>query len=177
MKQRILISVVIAGLALVAVSAAMAGVMTATATIAGSGSTISLSVPATASVNGTLTGDDQTVTYAPALGLVDARGTGTGWNLTAAATPFTSGANSLGAGTISSVAQACHSGSTCTLASTSGVPASLTLSTTANKFFNAASGSGLGKVDVTPTISVAIPGNAYAGTYTSTVTLAAILGP
>ncbi|MDX6451745.1 MAG: hypothetical protein QOH16_1794, partial [Gaiellaceae bacterium] len=29
----------------------------------------------------------------------------------------------------------------------------------------------------TPTINVAIPGNAYAGTYTSTVTLAAVTGP
>ena len=43
----------------------------------------------------------------------------------------------------------------------------------AAKFFNAALNTGLGKLDITPTINVAIPGNAYAGTYTSTVTLAA----
>jgi hypothetical protein len=30
---------------------------------------------------------------------------------------------------------------------------------------------------VTPSIDVSIPGNAYAGTYTSTVTLAAVTGP
>jgi hypothetical protein len=35
----------------------------------------------------------------------------------------------------------------------------------------------MGKVNVTPSVSVAIPGNAYAGTYTSTVTLAAVSGP
>jgi len=35
----------------------------------------------------------------------------------------------------------------------------------------------MGKVNVTPTLDVAIPGNAYAGTYLSTVTLAAVSGP
>jgi hypothetical protein len=35
----------------------------------------------------------------------------------------------------------------------------------------------MGKIDLTPTIQVAIPGNAYAGTYTSTITLAATAGP
>jgi hypothetical protein len=30
---------------------------------------------------------------------------------------------------------------------------------------------------VTPTVQVAIPGNAYAGTYNSTVTFAAVAGP
>ena len=45
------------------------------------------------------------------------------------------------------------------------------------KFFNAAANTGLGKFDVTPSIDVSIPGNAYAGTYTSTVTLAAATGP
>lgn len=177
MKQRILISLIVAGVALVAVSAALAANLTATATIAGSGSTVSLNVPGTASLSDTLDGTDQTVTYAPALGVVDARGTGTGWNLTVSATDFTSGTHTLGAGSVSAVSQACHTGSTCTQASSSGFTYPMGLGTTATKFFAAAANSGLGKVDVTPTISVAIPGNAYAGTYTSTVTLAAATGP
>jgi putative surface cell wall-binding protein len=176
MKQRILVSLVIAGLALVAVSAAMAATLTATATVSGSG-TVSVNVPATATLTDTLDGTDQTVTYAPALGVADARGTGGGWNLTASATAFTDGTHSLGSGSISAVSQACHSGSTCTQATSSGFTYPLSLTTTANKFFSAASTSGLGKVDVTPTISVAIPGNAYAGTYSSTLTIAAAVGP
>ena len=83
----------------------------------------------------------------------------------------------IAAGQVASVAAACHSGSTCTAASSSGVSYPLTIGTTASKFFNSAANTGLGKVDVTPTIDVAIPGNAYAGSYTSTVTLAAATGP
>ena len=93
-------------------------------------------------------------------------------------TTFSDGAgHTLAPGSISSVAQACHTGSTCTQATSSGFTYPLTLSSTATKFFSAASQTGLGKVDVTPTVSVAIPGNAYAGTYTSTVTIAAATGP
>ncbi len=53
----------------------------------------------------------------------------------------------------------------------------MTITGTAAKFFNAAALTGLGKLDVTPTIAVSIPGSSYAGTYTSTVTLAATTGP
>jgi hypothetical protein len=47
----------------------------------------------------------------------------------------------------------------------------------AAKFFNAAANTGLGKVDVTPTVDILVPGNTFAGTYTSTVTLAVATGP
>ena len=59
----------------------------------------------------------------------------------------------------------------------SGVTYPLVLNGTAAKFYNAAVSTGLGKFDVTPSIDVSVPGNAYAGTYTSTVTLAAATGP
>jgi hypothetical protein len=48
---------------------------------------------------------------------------------------------------------------------------------TAVKLFNAAANSGMGKFTVTPTVQVAIPANTYAGTYTSTVTVAVVSGP
>ena len=70
-----------------------------------------------------------------------------------------------------------HAASTCTAASSSGITYPLTVTGTAAKFFNAALNSGLGTIDVTPTVDVSIPGNAFAGTYTSTVTLAATTGP
>jgi WxL domain surface cell wall-binding len=163
--------------ALAAATAALAGTLTASATVTGA-SGLGLNLPANPSISDTLDGTDQTVTYAPALGVVDARGSGAGWNLSVSATAFSDGnGHTLQPGTVTGVTQACHSGSSCTGATSSGVSYPLTISGTAAKFFNATAGTGLGKVDVTPAIDVAIPGNGYAGTYTSTVTLAAATGP
>jgi hypothetical protein len=136
---------------------------------------IGVNLPSAPAFSANLTGDDQTVTYAPSLGIVDARGTGAGWHLSASATALTDGSHTL-AQQVTTVAQACHAGSTCTVPTSSlGLP--VTLSTTAANFYSAAANFGLGKVDVTPTVTVAIPGNAYAGSYTSTVTFSATTGP
>ena len=177
MRQRILIIGAIAALALVTATAAVAGTLTATATVSGTAG-ISLTVPSTPSVSATLDGSDQTASYSPVLGVVDARGSGAGWNLQISATNFSDGAgHTLAPGSVTAAAQACHAGSSCTAATNSGITLPLTITGTAAKFFNAAANTGLGKVDVTPTIQVAIPGNTFAGTYTSTVTLAAATGP
>jgi hypothetical protein len=177
MSKRIVSTLAIAVLALTATTAALAGTLTTTATVTGTGG-ISLNLPSNPSISNTLDGTDQTATYAPILGLVDARGSGAGWNLQISATAFTDTAShTLAQGQVGSVAQACTAGSTCTLATSSGITYPLTITTTAAKVFNAALNTGLGKINVTPTINVAIPGNAYAGTYTSTVTLAATTGP
>ena len=177
MRQRIFIIIGMAAVALVAATAALAGTLTATATVTGTAG-ISLNLPSNPSISDTIDGTDQTVSYAPVLGVVDARGTGGGWNLQISATSFSDGAgHTLAPGVVSAAAQACHSGSSCTAATNSGITLPLTVSGTAAKFFNAAANTGLGKIDVTPTIDVSIPGNAYAGTYTSTVTLAAAVGP
>ena len=177
MRQRILIISAIAAVALVTATAALAGTLTATATVSGTAG-VSLNLPSNPSVSDTLDGTDQTVSYAPVLGVVDARGSGAGWNLQISATTFSDGAgHTLAPGTVSAAAQACHSGSSCTAATNAGITLPLTISGTAAKFFNAAANTGLGKLDVTPTVQVAIPGNTFAGTYTSTVTLAAATGP
>ena len=177
MRQRLFIISIISAVALVASAAALAGTLTTTATVTGTAG-ISLNLPSNPSISNTIDGSDQTASYSPVLGVVDARGTGAGWNVTIAATAFTDGAShTLAAGTVTGAAQACHSGSSCTAATSSGITYPLTLSTTAAKVFSAALNTGLGKIDVTPTVQVAIPGNAYAGTYTSTVTIAAATGP
>ena len=177
MRQRLFIISVIAAVALVASAAALAGTLTATATVSGTAG-VSLALPSNPSITNTIDGSDQTATYSPVLGLVDARGSGAGWNLTLSATSFSDGSgHTLAPGTVTAAAQACHSGSSCTAATSSGISYPLSLSTTAAKVFNAALNSGLGKIDITPTVEVAIPGNAYAGTYTSTVTIAAATGP
>jgi hypothetical protein len=176
MKKRILISLAIAGAALVVATAALAGTLTSTATVSGTAG-VSLNLPSNPTLSDTIDGTDQTVTYSPVLGVVDARGTGGGWNLTISSTNYSDGAgHSLLPGTVTAATQACHTGSTCT-AATSAIGYPLTITSTAAKLFDAATNSGLGKVDVTPTIQVAIPGNSYAGTYTSTLTLAAAVGP
>jgi hypothetical protein len=177
MRHRLLILAALTAAALTTGVAALAGTLTPTATITGAAG-MSLNLPSNPSVTDTLDGSDQTVSYAPVLGVVDARGDGAGWNLQISATTFSDGSgHTLAPGQVSAVASACKGGSTCTVASSSGITYPLTVTGTAAKFFNAAVNSGLGKIDVTPTIEVLIPGNAFAGGYTSTVTLAATTGP
>jgi hypothetical protein len=177
MRQRIIITLALAALTLAAATAAFGAGVTATAQLNGTAG-VSLAFPANPSITDTLDGSDQSVNYSALLGVVDARGTGAGWNLQISATTFSDGAgHTLAPGTVTSAAQACVAGTTCTAAVNSGITLPLTITTTAAKFFNAALTSGLGKVNVTPTIAVAIPGNAYAGTYNSIVTLAATTGP
>jgi len=175
--KRIVITLGIAVIALIASTAAFAQNLTATATVSGTAG-VSLNLPSNPAISDLLDGTDQTVSYAPVLGVVDARGSGAGWNLQISATSFSDGSgHTLAPGTVTGVSTACHTGSTCTAATSSGITYPLTVTSTAAKFFNAALNTGLGKIDVTPTVQVAIPGNAYAGTYTSTVTLAAATGP
>src|SRR5581483_11596126 len=171
MKQRILITLSVAAAALIVTAAALAANLTTTATVSGTAG-ISLNLPANPSVTNTIDGTDQTASYAPVLGVVDARGTGAGWNLTISATALSDGSGHTLAQNVSAVSSACHAGSTCTNATSSGITYPLSISTTAAKFFSSALNTGMGKVDVTPTIQIPIPGNSYAGTYTSTVTLA-----
>ena len=132
--------------------------------------------PGTApSFTATLNGADQVVTYQPTLAITDARGLGTGWHLTESATALTDGTHNL-TQSVSSLTQACASGSTCTLP-TNSVSLPVAMSATATSFYSSAANYGMGKVNVNPTVSVAIPGNAFAGTYLSTVTFATVAGP
>lgn len=134
----------------------------------------------------TLNGQNKTVTAAQPLDIADATGSGAGWNITATSTTFTSGSNSLptGATTVASApaAPTCDTGVTCTAAGTGSVsypyslPAGAT-APTATKLFSATAGTGMGDQTLTPTWTLAIPGNAYAGNYTSTWTLSLVSGP
>jgi hypothetical protein len=176
MRQRLFILLGSAAVALAAATAALAGTLTPTATVSGAAG-MSMNLPSNPSMTSTLDGTDQVVSWSALLGVVDARGTGAGWNLTVSATSFSDGSgHSIAPGTVSGVTSACQGGSSCTGA-TNAVTYPITISGTAAKFFNASADSGLGKVNVTPSMNVTIPGNAYAGTYTSTVTLAAVTGP
>jgi hypothetical protein len=166
--------------------AAPAGATTATETLTagslGFASTPgSVTFPAT-----TLNGQDKTVTAPQPLDIADATGSGAGWNITATSTLFKSGTYALPAGatTITSApaAPTCDSNVTCTPGGSTTVSFPYTLpaaatAPTATKVFNAPAGTGMADQTVTPTWSLAIPANAYAGSYTSTWTLSLVSAP
>jgi hypothetical protein len=171
--------------ALATAAAASAGTsanVTATATVTGAAA-LSLSSSATPSLTNLLDGSDQTATYTFPLAITDARGNGAGWNTTITSTTFTSGSSSLAtsASSISLVSSSCVSGGTCTAPTNSvGYPLTVPAAGTAPaavKFFDAAANTGMGRFTLTPTVSVAIPGNSFAGSYSSTVTVAVVSGP
>lgn len=181
--RKLTLIVTIALAALAAATAAVAGNVTATASITGGGS-LALSHGSAATVSSTLDGTDQNATYTLPLSLSDIRGTGAGWNVTVTSTLFSDGSGHAfpaGTSSVTGVTSACVSGGSCTSATNSvtyplTVPAAST-APAAVKLFNAAAGTGMGRFTLTPTFAVAIPGNAYAGSYASTVTLAAVSGP
>ncbi len=171
-------------LTLGAPAAASAATSTATATV--SGGSLSLTTTATPSFGVTLDGTDQTGTYTVPSTVTDSRGTGAGWNLTLTSTQFSTGGStpstlSTGASSLTSVTNACVPGTTCTAPTNSvtypvAVPAGTT-APTAVKYFNAATSTGKGKFNNTPSVNVSVPANSDAGTYSSTLTLAAVSGP
>jgi hypothetical protein len=183
MKNRMFISAVLALAALAFATTAVAGTVTATGTVSGAGA-MSLTHGTTASFTDTLDGTDQTVAYTLPLTVTDARGTGAGWNLTVTSTLFSDGAGHTLAATasqIASVAMACNGGATCSNP-TNAIAFPLTVPAAASapaavKLFNSAATTGMGGFTITPTVNVRIPGNSYAGTYSSTVTVAAVSGP
>ena len=137
----------------------------------------------------TLNGDDQTTTYALGLTITDARGSGAGWNLTITSTTFTginpanllstTASNINTAPTVACIGIGNHCTSPNpdgTVTYPVGVPAAASAPTPV-KFFNSASASGLGKFTITPTVTIAIPANTYADTYSSTVSVAVVSGP
>jgi hypothetical protein len=170
--------------ALTVSAAAIAGTITASAAVTGAGA-LGLSHGAAATVPAvTIDGTDQNASYTIPLSITDARGTGSGWNATVTSTTFTDGASQTLATTASSmtgVTSACVAGGSCTAPTNAisyplTVPAATT-APTAVKFFNAAANSGMGRFTITPSITVSVPGNVYAGTYSSTVTVAVASGP
>lgn len=138
----------------------------------------------------TLDGTDKTTSYTLGINVNDNTGSGNGWNLTITSTQFDTAANcgsghtlDTGASTVTNATPATNGTGTYTSPSNSvsyaalTVPAACPSAPTPVEIFNAASGSGLGQFTITPTIQIAIPANTYAGTYTSTVTIALNTGP
>ena len=134
--------------------------------------TLNTTSPVTAP-GATLSGVDQTATFTISITVVNASpATSTGWNVTAAATTPTSGANTLPALAVTTVAAGACSGGGCTNPTNSVTWAPLDLTAGGVKIFNAAANTGRGTVVLTPTIQITYPANALPGTYASTLTVA-----
>jgi len=181
--KRCLVLAAVGALALVAATGALGANVTATATV--NAGTLTLTTSASPGVSVTLDGTDQAPTYTLPMTVNDATGSGTGWNVTVTSTTFSTGGPtpkllSTSASTVTGVSSSCASG-TCTNPTNSiGYPLTVPAGSsppTAVKLFNAAANTGMGKFTVTPTVQVSIPANTYAGTYTSTVTVAVVSGP
>jgi hypothetical protein len=149
--------------------------------------TLSLSTTAVPTFSASLPGGDQTPTYTLPLTVQDTRtGSAAGWNVTITSTHFTTGgatARTLAttASRATAVSGTCAGGASCVTPNNSvtyplAVPAGTT-APSAVKLDNAAAGTGTGIFTLTPTIGVSVPANSFAGTYTSTVTVALVSGP
>lgn len=142
------------------------------------GTPTSVSFPAV-----TMNGTNQTVSTTLALTPNDLSGSGAGWNITGTSTTFTNASSrtlSTSATQVTGVSTT-TSGGNCVLP-TNAVTYPLTLpagatAPTAVKLYNAAAGTGKGPQTVTLTEQLAVPANAYNGTYSSTWTIAIVSGP
>ena len=149
---------------------------------------LAISAPTTLSFTGvTLDGLQHTTTNAAhsfGVDVTDATGLAGGWNVSLAATTFTSGSNTLAnAGTLSvtgvtpSDLSSPASGTmpTSTITPTSGSPVAVTTaatSPTAAPMYNAGAGTGIGSFGLDTQLSLYLPASTVAGTYTSTITVA-----
>ncbi len=173
-----------------------------TGTVGLTGGSLSLTTPGSLNWAGTLTGTDQSlVDTTPAdqqYSVTDATGTGAGWHVTISATTFTNGGSTFpdaGSfstnGSTSSISSTAAPSATCagscTLPDDSALayPIAITtaaISPTPVTIYDAKANTGLGSVVIGNTPNpvgwwVNVPGNAVAGSYTSTITMAVISGP
>jgi hypothetical protein len=143
---------------------------------------LSVSTPTISDFAGiTLSGTVRTTTATMgAFTVTDSRGAGAGWNVTVQASQFTSGSHMLPLGSISMPQPSVVKGTP----QSTGLPTILTGpwaidSAGAIKIASAAAdGSGQGSyIFTTGLLTLSVPANTYAGTYTSTVTVSVITGP
>jgi hypothetical protein len=167
-------------LAALALAAVPLGAALADATITVSGGSLSVTPAAITFQAVTLNGGDQTSNgTTSAWTIADPTGTGAGYHVTIAATNFTDGAShtipvSGFRATLLDANIVTTSGNT---KPTSSMTSATALSTTAQTLVSAAAGAGMGTYTATPTFTLAVPANTFAGSYTSTVTVAIVSGP
>jgi hypothetical protein len=168
--------------ALAMAAPAFAGTVPGTTTL--TGGTLTMSLPASVTFAGSLTGADQVLSTSQAVDVLDNTGSGSGWNVTLTSTTFTSGSNLFptSAVTDSAATSACDSGVTCVLGDNTTasypitIPAAAT-APTAVKIQAAKVNTGLGGQTWTHAMKLAVLASARAGTYTSTWTYSLVSAP
>lgn len=183
MKKLIAGAVIVTALSITAIVPAVADTVTGSATI--TGGSLAMAAADAPTLAATLNGTNQNVTDTFNIDAKDTRGTGAGWKLQITSTEFSTGGVtpktlSTSAASITAASSVCDAG-TCT-DPTNGTTYPLTVPAGATapaavSLYNAALNTGMGDFTVTPTFQVAIPANAFAGTYNSTVTLTIATAP
>jgi hypothetical protein len=183
LKRSVVLGAVLTTLALLAPAAGTAATATVTGTV--TGSVLSASTAAVPSFSDNLDLGDQTQTYTVPMTVQDTRGTGAGWHLTITSTQFSTGGGTpnllaTNASSLTGVTAVCASGTCTAVSNSTGYPVAVPAGSgppTAVNFVSDAANNGMGKFTVTPTVGVFVPQNSFAGTYTSTLTLAIVSGP
>lgn len=150
----------------------------------GSAAGLSVSLSGSPAFSADLDSGDAAATWSVSGVLLDTRLTSLGWHLQVTSTQLTAGSRTLPvtATSLTDVGSlVCHAGAPCALPtniipSPVAVPAGATAPAPVT-FFNAAAATGAGAIDLTINFSVDVPQNAYAGTYSSTVTISVVSGP
>jgi hypothetical protein len=160
------------------------------------GGSLTIEAPGTLSWSTTLTGVDNSLDAPATLTPIDATGSGLGWATTVTSTTFTAGSETLLttaltvngsatlAGSTTAPMSSCVAMTTCTLPTSItspviyplSVPAAATAPTPVN-LYTADAATGIGGVNLASDWWLFVPGNAYAGDYTNTITLAIASGP
>ena len=133
----------------------------------------------------TLNGSDQTISYTLVFSVNNL--SVLGWNVTITSTRYetaTTPVHSLPTTTsnVTGVTAVCSSGQICTSLPQNTVTYPITMpvgnpAPAPVKLYNAQNISGVGTFDLSVAITIAVPANVYAGTYTDTITLAYVSGP
>ena len=126
--------------------------------------------------------DSQIIAYPLGIQVTDATGSGAGWNLQIQGTPLSDGVNGhpalIQGVLVPATVAGCAPGSTCTPPAPNNFVTLAQISNAGpNKFYSVAPNSGMGVINILVPVMVNIPGNAFAGTYTSTLTLGVVSGP
>ena len=180
LRKNLLAAAASAALVVATVGEAVAGNVTTTGGV--KAGPLTLTNAPTLSLSTTLDGSNLVVTGS--LGestVIDATGSGAGWRLTIAGTTFKNAAGKTlpsDALTITGVTVVKNSGKAPT--NTTSYPVTVPTAASAPaavKFASAAADSGMGKFTITPAIALAVPADAYAGDYASTLTISIVAGP
>lgn len=168
-----------------AATAVLGGTAYAATSVVLNAGTLTITTPTVANFGGiTLNGTAQTTNAAlGTFSVTDARGSGIGWNVTVQATQFTMTGHTLAMNSISmpapTVAKAdSTSGNVPSIVAGPYLIDNASAVKISSAALDASAGNGMGSYTYTPgNLTLSVPANAYAGTYTSTVTVSVVTGP